>query len=270
MSKRDGKSPSVYDTCLTVKDSQVALLKGTWSQLPNSHYHSRQATLGKLTSHNQTRELPQRHEEQTGEYTQTQPKLTTLPKFTRHMSSWITPAHKLSREQHTQSQPKVSVTTEDILACLHRGRNTLVMEGEEVWLNLSYKGNTSVLSRLSQPSTCMLKVNGRGPGVMSLLIFHVTCFTDNRISLLSPLRHGHVYKCDPTAWVAPGFELLMRSNVVQLHIEISDVNTSFSLHAQFKTVPARSQYKLEVRKVTQRLGACAFWRQFFLLLFKTL
>ena len=89
---------------------------------------------------------------------------------------------------------------------------------------------------------------------MSLLIFNVTCFTSNQLVVYSPMPNRDSYNCDPTAWVAPGLEMVMTSNVANVSIEINDVHTPFSLRAQLKTIPERSGRKLEIRHVTKYLG----------------
>ena len=187
-----------------------------------------------------------RQQEQTTEYTPTQPR-TGGPVTDR------TTTH-----HHTTGQPTVSVTTQDVLGCLHAAHSSLTLEAEEVWLSLDYMGNTSGSPHLRAPSTCWLQVRGRGPRVMSMLIFNVTCFTDNQLVVHSSMRRRYSYDCDPTAWVAPGVELVMTSKVANVSIDISDVDTPFSLHARFKMVADSERHALESRMVTPYLGTSMF------------
>ena len=93
---------------------------------------------------------------------------------------------------------------------------------------------------------------------MSLLIQHGTCFTDNHLVVHSRTWKDYSYDCDPTAWVAPGVELIMTSNVANVSIEVNDVDVLFSLQAQFKMVPPRHGALLEIRHVTRDLGPFVF------------
>ena len=93
---------------------------------------------------------------------------------------------------------------------------------------------------------------------MSLLIFNVTCFSDNRLVIHSTMRDRDNYDCDPAMWMAPGTELIMTSKVADVSIEIDDVYTSFSLHARFKVFRENGSNRLEIREVTKYLGACFY------------
>ena len=151
-------------------------------------------------------------------------------------------------------QHKASVTTQDMLNCLESGPSPLTLQAEEVWLRLDYTGNVSGAPHLHTPATCQLQVRGQGNGIMSLLIFNVTCFADNRLEVHSRMQHRDSYDCDPALWMAPGVELIMTSNFANVSIEIYDANTAFRLQARFKIVPDDTMFGLEIRKVTKHLG----------------
>ena len=148
----------------------------------------------------------------------------------------------------------MSLTTEDVLDCLGSGHWHLTLEAEVVWLSLAYTGNTSGSPRVHVPSTCRLQVTGRGTGVMSLLVFNMTCSMNNKLVLMGDEQDTSSLDCDPFAWLAPGQEIAMTSKDANVSIEISDVGTPFSVHAQFKTVAERKSNSLEIRRVTQYLG----------------
>ena len=167
-----------------------------------------------------------------------------------------------NKDQSARSQPDVSVTTEDVLGCLGSSHSHLTLEADVVWFSLVYTGNTSGSPRVHVPSTCRLQVTGRGKGVMSLLVFNMTCSTSNKFVLISDEQDTGSLDCDPFAWLAPGQEIAMMSIDVNVSIEISDVGTPFSVHAQFKTVAERQNNTLEKRNVTQYLGMTL--RPFFL------
>ena len=150
----------------------------------------------------------------------------------------------------------MSVTTQVVLGCLDGSHSPLTLQADQVWLSLDYRGNTSGSPRLSKPSTCRLQVKGHGQGIMSLLIFNMTCFTANMLVVHSPMSSGHRYDCDPAAWMAPGAELVMTSNWASVNIEINGVDAPFRLHAQLKLVAERLRERLETRKVTEYLGSC--------------
>ena len=153
-------------------------------------------------------------------------------------------------------QPNATVITEVVLDCLDSQFSQLTMDGE-VWVSVAYSGNTSGSPYLQQPSRCRLQVRSvSAVRVMSLLIFHVTCSADNRLVVHSQLKYRDNYKCDPTAWVAPGVELVMTSRVANVSIEINDVSKPFDLYAKFTGLP-RTRSTVQVRRVTQHLGmAC--------------
>ena len=153
-----------------------------------------------------------------------------------------------------QGQPNVTVTTEDVLGCLHSSRSSLTLEAAELWLRLAYTGNRSGSPRLHAPSTCWLQVTGRGDGVMSLLVLRGTCFTDNRLTVHSRTWNGLGYDCDPTAWVAPGVELVLTSNFANVSVEVNDVGMPCSWLVQFKLVPERSGQLLAMRRCDQEPG----------------
>ena len=146
-----------------------------------------------------------------------------------------------------------------------------MLEADEVWLSLDYTGNTSGSAQLRKPSTCWLQVTGRSHGIVSLLIFNMTCFTHNRLTVHSTMRNLDDYDCDPMAWLAPGVELTTTSNSANVSIEINDVNAPFSLHAQYKIVLERREDQLDIRNVTQYMGmAFTFsflWFLFFIFIF---
>ena len=143
-----------------------------------------------------------------------------------------------------------------MLGCLRSNRSTLPLETtEEVWLSLDYMGNTSGSPYLRATSTCRVQVKGRGHGIMSLLIFNMTCSPENRLVVHSRmLRWRQSYECSPFVWAAPGLELVMTTNMADVSVVISDVDSPFRLHAQLKVVPERPREKLEIRRVTQDLG----------------
>ena len=183
-------------------------------------------------------------------YTPTQQEQTTL-----HTPIHLTSGGRmLTTEHHITAQSRVTLTTQDVLRCLDDGHSPLTMETDEVWLTLAYAGNTSGSPLLRKPSTCLLQIGGRGQGILSLLIFNMSCVKNNVLVVHSQMKNRHSYDCQPSAWVAPGTELAMTSNFANVSIEISDVNTPVRLHAQFKIVPDRQRYSLETRKVTQYLG----------------
>ena len=162
--------------------------------------------------------------------------------------------HMTKTKGHKWTDLKVNVTAEDVLGCLNNNHSHLTLEAEEVWISFLYTGNSSGSPHVHVPSTCWLQVRGPGHGTMSLLIFNVTCFTNNQFGVHSKMRNRHTFDCDPAAWVAPGFELAMASNWAKLSIEMKDVNKPFSLHAQLKIVQQRWGNRLEMREVTDNLG----------------
>ena len=164
----------------------------------------------------------------------------------------------MTTETERQGQSNVSITTEDLLGCLHSRHPSLTRQAAEVWLSLSYSGNRRGSPQLLTPSTCWLQMTGQGHGALSILILNGTCFTDNRLVVHSPTWNYLSYDCDPTAWVAPGVELTMMSNVANISIEINDVTTSFDLKVQFKMVPQRRRELLQIRHVTRRIGVFGF------------
>ena len=155
---------------------------------------------------------------------------------------------------HRSPGLKAIITTEDVLGCLNSSHSELTLEAEEVWISFLYTANSSGSPRVHVPSTCWLQVRGPGDRTMSLLIFNVTCFTNNQFGVHSKMMNRDTFDCDPTAWVAPGFELAMPSNWTNLSIDMTDVDTPFSLHAQLKIVQQRRGNRLEMRKVTDNLG----------------
>ena len=198
-------------------------------------------------------------QEQATRYTFTLPKSqdndeeeTTLA--TQHMSQGSNVQGTTPKPQrHTQTN--MNVTTEDVLGCLRSSQSYLALEAAEVWLSLTYLGNSSGSPSLHAPSTCWLQVTGQGHGVMSILVLHGTCFTDNRLVVHSQEQNGYSYDCDPTAWVAPGVELTMKSKVANLSIEINEVSTMFRLQVHFKEVPRiHRDDLLDRRYVTRYLG----------------
>ena len=162
--------------------------------------------------------------------------------------------HMATTKDHKSPSLKENVTTEDVLGCLNSNHSHLTLEAEEVWISFLYTGNSSGSPRVHVSSTCWLQVRGPGHGTMSLLIFNVTCFTNNQFGVHSKMTNRDIFDCDPAAWVAPGFELAMNSSWTNLSIEMKDVNTPFSLHAQLKTVQQRRGNRLEMREVTDNLG----------------
>ena len=158
-------------------------------------------------------------------------------------------------EPQRQAQTIMNVTTEDVLGCLHSSQSYLALEAAEVWLSLTYLGNSSGAPSLHTPSTCWLQVRGQGDGVMSILVLHGTCFTDNQVVVHSQAWNGFSYDCDPTACVAPGVELTMKSKVANVSIEINDVSTMFNLKVHIKEVPRIHHGDLlQRRDVTIYLG----------------
>ena len=107
---------------------------------------------------------------------------------------------------------------------------------------------------MHMPFKCWMQVRGLGNGAMSMLIFNATCSTANRLVVHSPMWNRHSFDCDPTAWVAPGVELTMTSDLANVSIEINNPSMSYSLHALFKVFESRGQDKMEVRHVTDYLG----------------
>ena len=177
------------------------------------------------------------------------------PERGRHPTEcWITPL----TERHIVGQNKVTVTTEDVLGCLNSNFSVLTLKAQEVWLSLTYTGETNSSLHIPAPSTCWLQVRGRSHGVMSMLIFNVTCLADNQLVVHSPMWNRHSFDCDPTIWVAPGMELTMTSDLANISIEINDPNSPFSLHALFKTFQQREPQKMEIRQVTRYLGMLFF------------
>ena len=184
-----------------------------------------------------------------------QPTQYTVPQST---SGGQTVSRSVTTEFHTPGQPKVDITSEDVLGCLGNESSSLTLDADEVWIRVDYAGNTSGSPRLHAPSTCRLQVRGPGQGVMSLLVFNVTCFSDNRLVVHSRLPVRRVYDCDPATWMAPGVELTMRSNLAAVSITIDDVDRTFGLHARFKTVSDNESKKLEIRRVSEYLGTRPF------------
>ena len=174
---------------------------------------------------------------------------------TRHVTDRV---YSTLTQQQSLDQKRVSVTTEDVLGCLSSDRSTLALQAEEVWLSLRYVVETNNSSYMHTPSTCWMQVRGGSNGVMSLLIFNVTCSTPNRLVVHSQMWNRHSFDCDPTAWSAPGMELTMTSDLVNISIEINDASTPFSLHALFKVFESRGLDKMEVRHVTDYLGTSIF------------
>ena len=152
-----------------------------------------------------------------------------------------------------QRQPAVGVSIQHVLRCLHSG-HFLTLESDEVWLNVHYTGNTTGPPYLRAPSTCNLQVRGQSFGIMSLLIFNVTCFSDNELVVHSRLKTRNSYDCDPTEWIAPGVELLLTTDWAAVSLQIRDVHSAFRLFARFKIVPENKSKKLEIRKVSPNLG----------------
>ena len=190
-------------------------------------------------------------QEQTGSQDTTGKETTAV---TQEMSQGSTVKHMTTTPQR-QAQTSISITTEDVLDCLRSSQSYLALEAAEVWLSLTYLGNSSGSPSLHTPSTCWLQVRGQGDGVMSILVLHGTCFTDNRLVVHSQAWNGQSYDCDPTAWVAPGVELTMKSKVANVSIEINDVSTLFRLKVHFKEVPRRHRGDLlDRRDVTRYLG----------------
>ena len=193
------------------------------------------------------------HQAQTTVCTPNQQEQTTIYPRTQPRSLHPSAMPMMTTERRWWSQPKVNLTTQDVLGCLDSS-HSVTLEADEVWLSLDHPGNTSGSPLLRTSSTCHLQVRGRGQGMMSLLIFKVACFTKNQLVVHSRMRNRDRFVCDPTGWVAPGIELAMTSNVASVSIEINDTDVSFNLQAQFKTIPERSTYKLERRNVSQYLG----------------
>ena len=164
-------------------------------------------------------------------------------------------AYLQSKPEHrTQYQSRLDVTTQDVLGCL-AGSHSMTLEAEEVWLRLDFTRKMGVSPLFGTPSMCWLQAKGRGQGVMSLLVFNVSCLKNNSLVVHSQIRNRHSYNCDPSAWVAPGTELLMTSHSANVSIEVRDLTeTPFVLHAKFQIVPDRIPYRLEARKVTPYLG----------------
>ena len=154
-------------------------------------------------------------------------------------------------ERNSRSQRTVSVSTQDVLGCLGHNPSIVAVQAEEVWLSLVYVGE---VNSSRQISTCWLQVKGPGHGVISMLIFNVTCLTANRLVVHSRMWNRHSFDCDPLSWLAPATELTMTSNLANVSIEIHNASMSFSLHAVFKVFPSRGRYKMEIRHVTKRLG----------------
>ena len=164
-------------------------------------------------------------------------------------------------DQNTPSQRKVSVSTQDVLGCLGRSPPILALQAEEVWLSLVYVGEVNSSRHINSPSTCWLQVVGQGHGVISMLIFNVTCLTANRLVIHSRMWNRHSFDCDPMSWLAPGTELTMTSNMANVSIEINGASTPFTLHALFKIFPSRGHNRMEIRHVTKYLGTpvtCSF------------
>ena len=180
---------------------------------------------------------------------------TALQELARSRSagySTVTPL--LTTEHRTQGQPVVTVTTQDVLDCMQRTHSPLTLQAEELWLNIDYTGNTTGSSRLHAPSSCTLQVRGYGQGTMSLLIFNVTCFTDNQMIVHSDMRDRQSYDCDPLVWMAPAVGLIMTSDVAVVRIEIGAVQSAFVLHARFKIIDDDGAPRLQLWRVTSCLG----------------
>ena len=160
----------------------------------------------------------------------------------------------ISVERNTPSQRKVSVSTQDVLGCLGRSPPIVALEAKEVWLSLVYVGEVNSSRHIHTASTCRLQVVGQGHGVISMLIFNVTCLTANRLVIHSRMWNRHSFDCDPMSWLAPGTELTMTSNLANVSIEINDASTPFSLHALFKIFPSRGHNRMEIRHVTEYFG----------------
>ena len=153
------------------------------------------------------------------------------------------------------SQSTVNLTTADVLGCLNSSSpSRLTLEADEVWLSVDYTGNTRGSPLLRTRATCRLLVSGRHPWIMSLLVFNATCFSANRLVVHSTMLDRNRYDCDPARWMAPGTELVMKSNMADVSIDIKDVQTAFSLRARFRSLPENKSKKLELRKVTEHLG----------------
>ena len=230
----------VEHTASDTQPSPSTVFKGShvpsqsWSHLPSSHQPSDQ--------------------EQTTRHTETRQGHTTLHTSTQTSFRGPTTLQMTATQDPTQSQPPVSITTDDVLNCLTGNSSSLQYTAEEVWLSLSYRGNLSGSPRLHAPSTCRLNVQGNRIKYMSLLIFNMTCSKDNRLVVHSKMNYRLSYDCDPLAWLAPGLELCMNTFLASVSIEIKDVHAPFRLHAQFKTLPMRWKYRLEIRNVTHFLG----------------
>ena len=162
-----------------------------------------------------------------------------------------TSTHLGSRRPSKDRKKERRFHSKDLLLCLERN-SVIVLRADEVWVSLHYTGNNSTL--LQEPSQCSLHTIGVSNGTMSLLIFNVTCFTNNSLFVNSAVEYPADYDCDPMDWVAPGLQLLMKSNDAYVTIAINEVNRPFSLHAQFKTVFTRPKNILQRRDVTRYLG----------------
>ena len=184
----------------------------------------------------------------------TQSKHWQNAKFIQSTSQSTAGTHTTKTTEHKSPGLKENVSTEDVLACLNSNHSYLTLEAEELWVSFVYSGNSSGSPCVHVPSTCWLQVRGLGNGTISLLIFNVTCFTNNQFGVHSKMKNRVSFNCDPTAWVAPGFELAMTSNWANLSIDMKDEDTPFSLHAQLKIVQHRRGNRLEMRKVTDNLG----------------
>ena len=184
----------------------------------------------------------------------TQPKRWQNTTFIQSTSQSTAGTHMATTKDHKSPGLKANITTEDVLDCLNNNHSYLTLEAEEVWINFVYTGNLSGSPHVHVPSTCWLQVRGSVHGTMSLLIFNVTCFTNNQFVVHSKMRNRHTIDCDPTAWMAPGFEVAMDSNWTNLSIDVKDKDAPFSLHAQLKIVQERRGNRLEMRKVTDNLG----------------
>ena len=172
---------------------------------------------------------------------------------TGEMHHLVDRAFSKRAEKHAQGQHKVSVTTQDVLGCLGSDHSVLTLQAEEVWLSLVYMADTNSSWHISAPS-CWLQVRGLDQGVISMFIFNMTCSTANRFVVHSRMWNRDSFHCDPRAWLAPGWELTMTSNLANISIEINDASTPFSLHAVFKTFSSRGPKRMEVRHVTDYLG----------------
>ena len=164
-------------------------------------------------------------------------------------------------ENHAHGQHKVSVTTQDVLGCLGSDHSVLTLQAEEVWLSLVYMADTNSSRHISAPS-CWLQVRGLDQRVISMLIFNVTCSTASRLVVHSRMWNRDSFDCDPRAWLAPGWELTMKSNLANISIEIDNASMPFSLHAVFKTFSSRGPKRMEVRHVTSYLGKSLFLLQY--------